>query len=98
MAVAATGLACLGAVICFISMFFIVRLKTHTVSALGAVLGVVLGGAVGKFLTANTHQQDAIWWYPIGMVIGLVLWIAVRFLGALAVGMPGLGALLAKLK
>ena len=98
MAVAATGLACLGAVICFLCLYFVARLKTHTVSALGGVVGILLGGVVGKFLTANTHQQDAIWWYPIGLAIGLILWIAVRFLGSAIAGVPGLGALLAKLR
>jgi uncharacterized membrane protein len=79
--VPAIGLACLGAVISYLCMFFVARLKTHTVSALSAVVVILLGGVVGKFLTTNTPAKDAIWWYPIGMAIGLVVWIGIRFAG-----------------
>ena len=78
MVLAAIGLACLGLVICYICMFFLARFKEHSVSALSGVVLVLLGGVVGKFITDNTEHENAIWWYPIGAAVGLVLWIIVR--------------------
>ncbi len=76
MVLAAVGMTCLGTVICYLSMYFVRRFKTHTVAGLGGVVTVLLGGVVGKFLADNTSAgPDAIWWYPIGLVVGLVAWL-----------------------
>lgn len=79
MLLAAIGMSCLGFVIAYLCMYFVVRLKEHTVAGLSGVAGVLVGGVVGKFLTANTSAgPDSIWWYPIGLLIGLVAWVLLR--------------------
>jgi lipopolysaccharide export LptBFGC system permease protein LptF len=84
----ASGMTCLGIVLCYISMYFVVRLKEHTILGLGGIAGVLLGGVVGQFLVDNTGASaTAIWWYPIGLLIGLALWIILRFAVAAKSGM-----------
>lgn len=82
--VAAVGMICLGVVVAYICMYFIARFKEHTVTGLAGVVGVLLGGVVAKFLTENTTAGvDNVWWYPIGLLVGLVLWGTVRSLAVL---------------
>jgi hypothetical protein len=73
----AAGLGCLGFVMIFICMYLIVRLKKPTIAGLGGVVGVFLGGVLAKFLTdyaATPGIQNAVWWYPIGLFVGLLVW------------------------
>jgi hypothetical protein len=82
MVVAAVGMTCLGFVVIYISMYFIARLKDHTVTGLAGVVGVLVGGVVAKFLADNTTAGvDTVWWYPIGLLIGLATWVLLRWLG-----------------
>ena len=77
--VAAIGMTCLGLVIAYLSMYFVVRLKEHTVLGLSGVVSVLLGGVVGQFLVdSSSADPNVIWWYPIGLLIGLIAWGVVR--------------------
>lgn len=79
--VPAIGMTCLGFFMAYISMYFVVRLKQHTVVGLSGVVGVLLGGVVGKLFLANSSVAPAvIWWYPIGLFVGLVAWGLLRAL------------------
>jgi hypothetical protein len=93
MVLAAIGMTCLGVVICYICMYFVARLKEHTITGFGGVIGVLLGGVVAKFLTVNTAAVDSIWWYPIGLLIGLAIWLVIRL--SVALGGPSAAAAIA---
>jgi hypothetical protein len=63
----------------YLCMYFVVRLKEHTVTGLSGVAGVLVEGVVGKFLTANTAAgPDTIWRYLVGLLAGLVAWVVLR--------------------
>jgi uncharacterized membrane protein len=69
--VAAIGATCLGVVIGWLVRYFIRRFEKFGPAVLGAVVSVVLGGAVVKFLEAD----KSVWWfYPIGLLIGFVIY------------------------
>jgi hypothetical protein len=74
-------MASLGIVLAYICMYFVSRLKEHSVTGLTGVVGVLLGGVVAKFLTENTTAgADAIWWYPVGLLAGLLGWVMVKLM------------------
>jgi len=78
-------MTCLGIVMAYVSMYFISRLEKHTVAGLAGIAGVLLGGVVGQFLVEHTPaSSDTIWWYPIGLLLGLLFWGVVRFIIAAA--------------
>lgn len=77
------GMSSLGFFQAYLCMYFVSRLSQHTVAGLSGVVGVLLGGVVAKFLAVSTTAgADAIWWYPVGLLVGLVGWVAVKLLEA----------------
>jgi hypothetical protein len=81
MTVEAVGVFALGVVIAYLAFFFVVRLKSHTLAGLGALVGILVGGAAAKFLTDNLTTGDAsnLAWYPIGLVVGGVVFGLLAF-------------------
>jgi hypothetical protein len=71
---------CLGFVMAYVSMYFVARLTVHTMTGLVGIIGILLGVIVAKWLADNTDAGvDTVWWYPIGLFIGLASWIALRY-------------------
>jgi len=77
--VAAVGSACLGGVVGWLVRYFISRFETFTHQGLSAVVGVLLGAGIIKFIG---QQPDAMWFYPMGLVVGFVAYhlIAVKYI------------------
>ena len=72
--VPALGALSLGIVIGWLVRYFIRRFKEFGPQALGLVVSIMLGGAVVKFLEADR----TVWWfYPIGLLLGFVLYTVV---------------------
>jgi Na+-transporting methylmalonyl-CoA/oxaloacetate decarboxylase beta subunit len=80
--VPAVGMLCLGFVMAYVSMYFVARLTMDTATGVVGIIGILLGVIVARWLADNTHAGvDTVWWYPIGLFIGLATWIALRYVG-----------------
>ena len=72
------GVTCLGIVVGWLVRYFIRRFKSFGVGGLGSLLSIVVGGAVLKFLSVD---NVTIWYYPIGLFVGFVIYqVIVMFL------------------
>ena len=67
----AIGTMSLGIVIGWLVRYFIRRFKDFTPQALGTVVSIMLGGAVLKFISTDS---TVLFFYPIGLLIGFVLY------------------------
>ncbi len=79
MTVAIVGSLSVGIVVGWLVRFFIRRFKKFGPAALSAVVSVLLGGTVVKFLEAD---RSVIWYYPIGLLAGFIIYTIVAVLGA----------------
>ena len=71
MNIPAVGATSLGVVIGWLVRYFIRRFTKFTPMVFGSLVSIVLGGATIKFLDAD----KTVWWfYPIGLLIGFVLY------------------------
>jgi glycopeptide antibiotics resistance protein len=76
--VPAIGTTCLGIVIGWLVRYFIRRFKKFSPSILSSVITIILGGAALKFLSVD---KSTLWFYPIGLLIGFVVYqVIVMFL------------------
>ena len=75
------GAVCLGIFIAWLTGFFIRRLEKYTAKAFSGFVGVLIGAGVLKIFETN---MIILWFYPIGLVIGLAMYIVI----ALALGAP----------
>jgi hypothetical protein len=73
--VPATGVFCLGVFVACLAWFFIVRFRTYGAGALSAIITVVFGAVVLAFIEADAAGRGDRWWYPIGLLIGSVLFV-----------------------
>ena len=71
--VPAVGSTCLGIVIGWLVRFFIWHFKQFSPSVLSAVVTVILGGAVAKYL-GPTNDPNVWRFYPIGLLAGFVIY------------------------
>ena len=69
--IAAIGSVCLGGVVGWLVRYFISRLEKYTTQGLTAVVGVLFGAGVVKFLD---QTPDVVWFYPIGLVAGFIVY------------------------
>ena len=69
--IAAIGSICLGGVVGWLVRYFISRLEKYTTQGLTAVVGVLFGAGVVKFLD---QTPDVVWFYPIGLVAGFIVY------------------------
>jgi hypothetical protein len=71
-AVMATGAVCFGAVVGFVTYRTLIRTEKAAITDLGAVVGVIGGGAVtGLF---SPEHSDLFGWYSIGLAAGLAVY------------------------
>jgi hypothetical protein len=83
--VAVIGSLSLGIVVGWLVRYFIRRFKSFTPQALGFVISIIAGGAVIKFLEAD----KTVWWfYPIGLLVGFILYTIVAILISRKNGVP----------
>lgn len=79
------GVTCVGVFVGYLCMFYVARSKNHTVRQFVATIAALLTGTVASFLVTNIGDNDeyptTIWRYPIGLVIGLVLWMFAKRTG-----------------
>jgi len=75
--VPALGATCLGIVIGWLVRYFIRRFDKFGPMVLGSLVSIIFGGAVIKFLEADR----SVWWfYPIGLLLGFVIYHVVAVL------------------
>jgi NhaP-type Na+/H+ or K+/H+ antiporter len=67
----AIGTVSLGAYVGWLGRYFVRRFKTFTPSVLGALLSVLLGAVIIRFLSGNPNLWG---YYPIGLVIGFLFY------------------------
>lgn len=76
------GVTCVGIFVGYLCMFFVARFKNHSVKQFVAIIVALFSGTVMSFLVANIGDNDeystTIWRYPIGLVIGLILWMLAK--------------------
>jgi hypothetical protein len=66
------GIISTGIVVMAIIIFFLPRLQLYTLEGLGALVTIIFGGVVVKFITDRSDKGYA-WNYPIGLLLGIVL-------------------------
>jgi hypothetical protein len=70
------GALALGAVVAYITWYFLVRLGTYTLVGLSAVLGAMLGGVAVVYLATRMKVDGAGFsQYAVGLLIGSVLYV-----------------------
>ena len=65
------GAFCLGVTIGWLVRFFLARLEKFDIKALAAVVSILVGGAVARFLGGDPFHV-ATWMYPIGLLVGVL--------------------------
>ena len=80
--VPALGAALLGVFVGYMVWYFIVRFAKdkYTSDGLVAVLGVVAGGVVIEFMKGGALSSRDRWWYPVGLVIGWLVFVVFYFI------------------
>ncbi len=74
------GVVTLGAVVAYLTMYFISRFSKHTVAGLTSLFTLLFGGVIVTLVVDHTKEVDnrAFWLYPIGFVVGLLVWAVVK--------------------
>jgi hypothetical protein len=93
MDVPSIGSLALGIFMGYLAWYFIKRLDSYTTGGLTAVVGILVGGVVVTFLdwtppaaatgaSGPTPAGDLIhrWWYPIGLVVGFLIWYVAEWI------------------
>lgn len=65
------GSASLGIVMGWLVRYFIRRFEKFSPAAFSSVVSILVGGVVVKFLGT---EQNILWFYPIGLLIGFVIY------------------------
>jgi hypothetical protein len=78
------GSVALGVFIAYLTWYFVSRYEKFTSEGLSAAVTVVAGGVVIAFLDAGLKTEDirpdAHWWYPIGLLVGFVVFEVLYFI------------------
>lgn len=74
--VIAVGATCFGIVIGLLVRYFLRRFETYTPQILGTVISIIAGGSAVSFFDTN---KSAIWFYPIGLLIGFISYSIVAY-------------------
>lgn len=74
MNIANWGALALGIVVAYLVRMFVRRFRSYSPKALSAVVSILLGGTVVRFLA---NDPDAVWYYPIGLFAGFVIYTIV---------------------
>ena len=70
------GTLVLGLFLGYMAWYFAVRVKDNWMTSFASVAGVLFGGVVLAFM--GGVSSDDRWWYPIGLVIGGLLFAVAR--------------------
>ena len=68
----------LGVFLGYMAWYFLSRNASKSIDGLASVAGVIFGAATLQVLSADAGLH---WLYPVGLVIGWILWIVVRKVG-----------------
>jgi hypothetical protein len=71
------GTTALGVFLGYMAWYFATRVTDSWMDSFAAVAGVLFGGVVLAFLGGTS--ADTRWWYPIGLVIGWVIYVLLRY-------------------
>jgi len=63
---------CIGIIVMWLGFYFIVRVKDYDITGLTGVISVLLGGAALEFVKLAVPSD--FWYYPIGLLSGLILY------------------------
>jgi hypothetical protein len=87
MNIAAIGSVCFGIVVGWIIRYFLFRFDKFNIKILGSTLSIIAGGAVIGFFSKIDPDKTVVWYYPIGLLLGLILYS----IGAFLSGAPAKG-------
>lgn len=83
MNIAAIGAISLGIVVGWLIRYFLLRFEKFNSQVLGSTLSLLTGGVVIGFFGIVDPEQDVIWFYPIGVLVGFVIYsVTARLSGA----------------
>jgi hypothetical protein len=83
MNIPAIGATCLGIVIGWLIRYFLFRFENFNPKVLGSTISLIAGGVVISFLQSNTPDKTVVWFYPIGVLGGFIIYtISARLSGA----------------
>ncbi len=74
----AIGSWSLGFVVGYMAWYFIVRTTDFTAGSFASVVLVVAGGAGVAFVGRDATDPTVRWWYPIGLLVSLVVYALLR--------------------
>jgi len=74
----AVGALFLGIFVGWLTRYFLFRLRSFTIQGLSGVVAVVSGAGVLRLLGTHT---EAVWLYPVGLVVGAVVYSVGACLG-----------------
>lgn len=75
---AAIGTLSLGVFLGYMAWYFATRVTDKWIDSFAAVAGILFGGVVLAFIGGAAEQTR--WFYPIGLVIGWLIYFALRWL------------------
>jgi len=81
MSIAAIGSTCFGIVFGWLVRYFLFRFDKFNVQILGSTVSVITGGGVIGYFTKFSPDKTVVWFYPIGLLIGFVIYTigAIKF-------------------
>jgi glycopeptide antibiotics resistance protein len=83
MSVAAIGSTCLGIVVGWLVRYFLFRFDKFNAQILGSTISLLVGGVVIGFFNWVDPDKTVVWFYPIGVLIGFVIYtVTARMFGA----------------
>lgn len=68
------GATCLGIFMGWMVRYFVFRFTEFTPQVLGMTVSVLTGGAIVGFLSNDDNKSETVWFYPIGLLIGCILY------------------------
>jgi|GEM_PF-6129130 chromate transport protein ChrA len=68
----ALGVLCVGIVVMWLVWYFVTRFKEFSVQVLSSLVAIVFAGVVLQFV--QLADKTDFWYYPIGLLLGLVLY------------------------
>jgi hypothetical protein len=69
------GALATGAVVAYITWFFLTRLDEYSPAGLATVLSLLAGGAVVGLLARFVNDREVWGFYPIGLLVGFLLYL-----------------------
>jgi hypothetical protein len=80
MTIESIGSTCLGIVVGWLVRYFLFRFKEFNVQVLGSTLSLIAGGVVIGLFNMIDPSKTVIWFYPIGVLIGITVYSIIAYL------------------